>query len=106
MLKLNLSPIRSDDPQPSVSWVAPVLTIGSIGYDLSELPDGATARHLVLGEVSRTGDDYEVTIRLWHGANAPEETRFPAPIEVLTDGEIALPPYNNEPVTNNGELIA
>lgn len=94
MLTLNLSPIRSDEPQPTVNWIAPVLTVGNTPYDLSELADGATARHPVLGTVERTGDDYEVTLRLSHGARAPESTRFPAPIEVTVDGPVELPMYN------------
>lgn len=106
MLKLNLSPVRSHETQPVVSWQAPVLTIGAMDYDLSLLEDGATAQHPILGTVTRAGNDYECTIRLTHGANAPEETRFPSPIEVTEDGEIALPPYDNEPLSEDGELIA
>lgn len=94
MLKINLSPVRSDEPQPEVSYTAPVLTVDGIDYDLSELPDGATAEHPVLGQVSRTGSDYELTLTLSHGPNAPEATRFPEPIEVTQDGPVALPLYN------------
>tara|TARA_R100000152_G_C6782307_1_gene219811 strand:- start:40540 stop:40941 length:402 start_codon:yes stop_codon:yes gene_type:complete len=94
MLTINLSPVRSDEPQPKVSYAAPVLTVDGIDYDLSELPDGATAEHPVLGQVSRTGSDYELTLRLPHGPRAPEITRFPVPIEVNVDGPIELPPYD------------
>lgn len=94
MLKLNLSPVRSDEQQPVVSYSAPVLTIDGSDYDLSELPDGATAQHPVLGRVERNGDDYELTLRLPHGLKAPEATRFPEPIEVTVDGPVALPLYN------------
>jgi len=94
MLKINLSPIRSDEQQPTVTYTAPVLTVNGTDYSLSDLPDGATAQHPVLGTVSRTGDDYEVTLSLPHGANAPVETRFPEPIEVTQDGPVTLPPYD------------
>lgn len=100
MLKINLSPVRSDEPQPEVSYEAPVLTVDGVDYDLSELPDGATAEHPVLGRVERTGSDYEVTLTLTHGANAPYETRFPTPIEITTDGPVTLPPYSAPEVTN------
>ncbi|TAN80882.1 MAG: hypothetical protein EYR95_18985 [Phormidium sp. SL48-SHIP] len=99
MLKLHLSPVSSDESQPTVNWTAPILTVDGIPYDLSELPDGATAQHPVLGQVSRTGSDYEATLKLTHGPNAPEATRFPEPIEVTQDGPIQLPAYDEE-VTN------
>lgn len=94
MLKINLSPVRSDEPQSTVSYTAPILTVDGVDYNLSELPDGATAQHPVLGTVKRTGDDYEVTLKLTHGANAPYETRFPEPVEVTTDGPVTLPDYD------------
>lgn len=94
MLKLTLSPVRSDDAQPAVNWTAPVLTVDGIAYDLSLLGDGDTAEHPVLGTVSRTGTNYECTLRLSHGARAPEATRFPLPLELTTDGDVTLPAYN------------
>lgn len=94
MLKINLSPVRSDEAQSKVSYTAPILTVDGVDYDLSELPDGATAKHPILGTVNRTGSDYEVTLKLTHGANAPYDTRFPAPIEVTVDGPVELPVYN------------
>jgi hypothetical protein len=94
MLKLNLSPVRSDETQSEVFYTAPVLTVDGTSYDLSELPDGATATHPVLGNVSRIGLDYEVTLKLSHGSNAPETTRFPVPIEVTQDGLVELPMYD------------
>jgi len=100
MLKLNISPVRSDEQQPEVSYIAPVLTVDAVDYDLSLLEDGATAVHPMLGTVSRTGDDYECTLKLPHGSNAPEATRFPAPIEVTADGPVELPIYNTPEVTD------
>lgn len=101
MLKLNLSP--SEDAQRvgpvTASWLAPVLTVDAIDYDLSLLEDGATAEHPVLGTVTRTGDDYECTITLRYVYGAPDGTLFPEPIEVTADGEIVLPPYEAEPET-------
>jgi hypothetical protein len=93
MLKIKLSPVRSDSESLTASWIAPVLTVNGEAYDLSELPDGATAVHEILGKVSRVINDYEVTLTLPHGPNAPHETRFPEDIIVDTDGEINLPIY-------------
>jgi hypothetical protein len=102
MLTINLSPVRSDNSQQVVTYVAPVLTVNSVDYDLSELPDGATAKHPVLGKVERLGNDYEVTLRLTHGSNAPEATRFPEPLTVTVDGPVELPLYNTpEPEVQN-----
>lgn len=98
MLKINLSPVRSDEAQSEVSYAAPILTVDGVDYDLSELPDGATAQHPVLGTVERTGSDYEVTLKLTHGANASEATRFPAPITVFADGPVTLPAYDEATV--------
>ena len=102
MLTVNLSPVRSDIPQPTVTYVSPVLTVDNVDYDLSELPDGATAQHPVLGTVERSGNDYELTLRITHGSNAPEATRFPEPIAVTVDGPVDLPIYNTpEPEVQN-----
>ena len=102
MLKINLSPVRSDELQPKVSYIAPVLTVNSTAYDLSELPDGATAKHPVLGTVERSGNDYELTLLITHGFSAPESTRFPEPLTVTVDGPVELPLYNTpEPEVQN-----
>tara|TARA_R110001606_G_C15332499_1_gene645713 strand:+ start:435 stop:746 length:312 start_codon:yes stop_codon:yes gene_type:complete len=100
MIKINFSPVRSEDPQLVVSYAAPVITIDGSEYDLSELQDGATAHHKILGAVSREGDSYEVTIKLTHGADAPEGTRFPQSLDVITDGPVTLPVYNRAEVAN------
>ena len=101
MLTINLSPIRSDEPQPDISYEAPVLTVGDESFDLSELPSGASAEHPVLGTVERIGDEYEVTLRLPHGPNAPMSTRFPQPIKVTEDGAVKLPPYDSVEEADN-----
>lgn len=96
MLTVKFSPIRADFKPLTASWVAPVLTVNGVDYDLSELPAGAEATHPVLGVVTRTGDDYTVTLLLHHGQNAPLATRFPDAVAVTTNGPIAVPPYDRE----------
>lgn len=95
-LTLNLSPVRLDKAT-TAAVNGTVLIVNDTSYDLSELPDGATAQHPELGKVTRSGSNYECTITLAWGPNAPEETRFPEPI-LLTDhnGAIELPPYDIE----------
>jgi len=102
MIKINLSPVRSGETL-SANWQAPIITVNGTDFDLSELPDGATATHPVLGTVERTGDDYEVTLRLPHGSeqwhqNAEDQTvrasvaqKFPEPVIMNTDGDVPLP---------------
>ena len=93
-LTLNLSPVRSDE-ETTASVNGTVLTVNSTDYDLSELPDGAVAQHPELGKVTRSGDSYECTIKLGHGPNAPESTRFPEPIVLNNhNGAIELPIYD------------
>ncbi|QPI64473.1 hypothetical protein [Vreelandella venusta] len=100
-LKINLSPC-SGLAETSASIAGTVLTVNGTDYDLSELPDGAIAQHSELGEVTRNGDEYECTIRLGHGPNAQEATRFPQPIILENhNGDIELPVYDiveEEPV--------
>lgn len=96
MLKINFSPVRADREQATAIWADPVLTVDGVEYDLSELNDGDSLvepyEHLM--EAGRTGDDYEVTISIYHGPNAAESTRFPVPLDVTSDGDIAVPEYN------------
>ena len=93
-LTLKLSPDAGVE-ETTASLAGTVLTVNGADYDLSELPDGAVAQHPELGKVTRAGDNYECTIKLGHGANAPEETRFPQPI-VLNNhsGAVELPVYD------------
>lgn len=103
-LTLNLSPVRSDE-ETKASLQGTVLTVNAIDYDLSELPDGATAQHPELGTVKRDGSVYECTIRLGHGPNAPHETRFPEPIVLENhNGPIELPMYDVMPEPEEEEL--
>lgn len=96
-LTLNLSPVRSDE-ETVASINGTVLTLNGTDYDLSELPDGATAQHPELGTVKRNGSEYKCTIRLGHGPNAPYEARFPEPIALENhNGPIELPLYDVVP---------
>lgn len=96
-LTLNLSPVRKNE-ETKAALTGTVLTVNGTAYDLSELPDGATAQHPELGTVKRNGSEYECSIRLGHGPNAPYETRFPAAIVLENhNGPIELPMYDVVP---------
>jgi len=94
VITIRINPVRADEASLVVIWNSPVLTINSNTYDLSELPDEATAEHPLLGVVTRLGSDYTITLTIPHGPTAPYETRFPSDIVVLTDGEVTMPSYN------------
>lgn len=100
--KINLCPTRADTEQPVVLKHGAVITIGPEELDLeflsagSVIPGHAITSEYVVGDVSRTGDTIELTIRLPHGHDAPESVRFPQPIIVEQDGHVRLPGDTNE----------
>lgn len=93
MITINYSPVRMDNEVLTLEWNDPILTVSGDTFDLSELDDGDDATHEVLFTVLREGDDYEVTLRLPHGAKAPESTRFPIPVTAIGNGIINVPVY-------------
>lgn len=92
------------DDDITAEWNDPTLTVNGEDYDLSLLPDGATAEHPVLGTIDRTGDDYTVRILMPHVHEAPEERRFPVPITMITDGTVPFPD-NTPPPIEEGEIL-
>lgn len=104
-LTLNLSPISSDK-ETTIALTGTVLTVNGTDYDLSELPDGAEVKHPTLRRVRRDGDNYECTVRLGHGPNAPRETRFPEPIVLENhNGPVELPLYDEPEEEPSDELV-
>jgi hypothetical protein len=84
MIKINLNPVRAFiKTELSVKGLS--VAINGTDYDLSLLDDGSKVVHPVMGEVTRTGDDYELTMTINHGRYAPEETRFPEPLLITGD---------------------
>jgi hypothetical protein len=99
-MKITLSPQRRDDGPLTLSRQGDVLTIDSVVYDFSPLPDGGTLPgdavdcQWLVGDVERIDGKLQLTLLLPHGSNAPEATRFPAPIIDPPDGEVLLPLYD------------
>lgn len=98
-MKLLFSPQRRDDTL-TLSKSGDALTINGVPYNFSQLTEGATLPReavdceWICGNVERVNGELEIPILLPHGPDAPEETRFPAPLEVVADGEIELPPHD------------
>lgn len=105
MLKINYSPQRNDNGQQVMAWLDPQLMIDGVTYDLSDIPDGAIVEHPVILKGERTGNDYEVTVTLNHGSNAPHGTRFPEQMVIDTPGDIAVPLYDVEPVVEPEPVV-
>ena len=96
---IKLSPQRSDK-RLTLEKQNQTLIINGESFDFSELPEGATlprdaiVSDVITSDVERIDGEIHLTVLLPHGANAPEETRFPEPISATEDGIIALPPYD------------
>ncbi|MGX0876212.1 hypothetical protein ACSSV4_000887 [Roseovarius sp. MBR-154] len=100
-MQITLSPSRRDTAL-ELSRNGDTLTINGETFDFSPLPDGASLPTEAIGSdwfagpVERVGGVLRLTLILPHGANAPEATRFPAPITLTGDGPVSLPPYEIE----------
>ena len=98
-MRITLSPTRSDETL-TASRDGDTLTINGKEFDFSPLEEGealpadAIDSEWITGDVTRTNGVLHIALRPPHGANAPEETRFPEPIIDPPDGEIALPPHS------------
>tara|TARA_R110002020_G_scaffold304014_1_gene519773 strand:- start:1450 stop:1776 length:327 start_codon:yes stop_codon:yes gene_type:complete len=96
---ITFSPLSGDTPM-TLEKQGGALIVNGEAFDFGFLADGDTLPHSAVSgdwlasDVTRTDGDLHLTVRLPHGPNAPEETRFPAPITATQDGPIALPPYD------------
>jgi hypothetical protein len=101
-MQINLSPMRADAAL-TLSRLGDVLTINGEAFDFSAIPDGATlprdavACPWLVSDVERIAGEIVLTLVLPHGQNAPEATRFPAPIIDPPDGPVSLPAYEETP---------
>lgn len=98
-MHIKLSPVRSDTPATLIV-AGDVLTYNGEDLDLSEIPEGATLPRSAIdcdwaaSDVCRIDGELHLAVILPHGANAANETRFPEPIHVTTDGPVDLPEYD------------
>ncbi len=100
-MRLSFSPVRMDSPLEA-HVQGDVLILNGEAMDFGPLPAGATLPRAainspwVAGDVTRDPEGLlTVPLILPHGADAPEETLFPEPVEV-GDGRVALPPFAKE----------
>lgn len=90
---INLSPVRMDRFL-TASVFGDAITLNGVTHDFSALAEGETEprgnREWLASDVTRVDGQIALTLILPHGADAPEEARFPQPI-IATDGPVALP---------------
>ncbi|WP_051357822.1 hypothetical protein [Leisingera caerulea] len=95
-MQINWTPMRRDEAL-TINKAGDSLTINGEVFDFSPLPDGATlprdavACEWLASDVERSGGEISLTLILPHGANAPEEIRFPQPVVMAADGPVPVP---------------
>jgi hypothetical protein len=100
-MQITFSPMRRDGPL-ELSRSGDTLLVNGEAFDFSPLPEGATlpraaiASDLFAGPVERADGTLSLTLVLPHGARAPQETLFPAPLTLTGDGPVSLPPFDTE----------
>lgn len=100
-MHITLSPVRSDI-RLALERRGDKLIFDGDPLDLSPIPEGAslpaaaTGCRWILGFVERRGGVIHLTLALPHGAEAPPQTLFPAPLVLMADGPVDLPPFTQE----------
>ncbi|MBO9453333.1 hypothetical protein J7426_23945 [Tropicibacter sp. R16_0] len=100
-MRISFVPIRRDE-RLEMSRAGDVLTLNGDVLDFSALPDGAIlprtaiSNDWIAGDVERLQGQIHLSVLLPHGATAPAETLFPAPI-TADNGDVPLPPFDVEP---------
>lgn len=93
---INFSPTR-DDRRPVFKRCGDTLLIDGEQFDFepvfegSILPASAIHSEWICDDVTRKEGILYVTLKLCHGADAPDAVRFPQPVSILQDGPIPLP---------------
>lgn len=97
-MHISFSPVRRDETL-AVSRSGDTLSINGEAFDFSDLPEGASlprdavACDWLASDVVRSGGEIALALILPHGANAPQETLFPATI-TAPDGPVFLPDHS------------
>ncbi|MBY6135030.1 hypothetical protein KUV61_04270 [Nocardioides marinus] len=99
-MQIDWNPVRRDEAL-TITKQGDALTINGEVFDFDPLPEGATlprdavACDWLASDVERIGGEIHLTLLLPHGADAPEETRFPQPVAMAGDGPVPVPPHSN-----------
>lgn len=100
-MQITLSPVRSDAAL-TLERRGDTLIINGVPLDMSGIPDGAvlsledvTDCPWLVSDITRTGGALHLTLMLPHAQDAPPDVLFPAPIHVVGDGPVAVPPHRH-----------
>jgi hypothetical protein len=97
------SPMRGDETL-ALHRNGDRLAVNGTAFDFAPLPEGArlpasaTGCPWLVGEVARQNGELHLTLILPHGPEAPEDVRFPAPIQPA-DGPVTAPGLAEPPET-------
>ena len=95
---VTFAPQRRDE-RLTLERAGETLVVNGMVLDFGALAVGQTRPRSDLGcdwvvsDVTRQGGVIRLTLLLPHGSDAPPETLFPAPVEILVDGPVVLPPH-------------
>lgn len=98
-MQITFTPMRCDDAL-ILSCQGETLIVNGTAHDFGALTEGArlTPEEVgcdwLAGDVTRENGVLQLTLVLPHGARAPQETLFPAPVSVTQDGAIPVPAHS------------
>lgn len=101
-MQIILSPQRRDT-RLNLARQGDILRVNGETFDFGPVREGAVLPAAAVqsdwfaGEITRQGGELILQIFLPHGAHAPQETLFPAPLSITGNGPIALPAYELPP---------
>lgn len=104
---IHLTPQYRDETL-DVAKVGEALIINGEVFDFSEIVEGCDATFKcdwIAGPVARKDGRIVLTLILPHGEDAPSETLFPKPLDIVDDAKLELPPHTLAPVPKDEELI-
>jgi len=110
-MNITLHPFRSDLTL-SLSRAGDTLILNGGAFDFSDLSEGASLPADATGSdwfvlsLTRKDGVLHAEIRLPHGADAPQETLYPAPLILTEDGPVSLPAHSNPAPPDPAEIPA
>lgn len=102
-MHITLTPVQMDTPM-TLHRNGDVITINGSTLDFGPLQEGALLPREAVGsdwiasDVKRIDGVIHLTLVLPHGPNAPEATRYPAPITLTGNGPVTLPVFDIEEI--------
>ena len=93
---VTLLPVRMEQSL-TASREGSVLVLNDAAVDLASYDAAAAPNSWIVGQPFEEAGLWHVSLILPHGGEAPDVTRFPAPLLLTGNGPLDLPPYNVAP---------